>query len=161
LDHRFLEFLGNFFLNAAQGQKQMADLIDWMEKGGSGYEKLTAMFRKFYDLETPAPSEVEAKKRDAEALHDFQQSFNAYLRLWGVVSGGDHQQLLDKIKKLEEKCKEQENMIRNLKQLLNLKITDQNEFLKSMQDIMADQNRIFQQMVQSFWEIGTSDQAIE
>jgi hypothetical protein len=161
LDHRFLEFLGNFFLNAAQGQRQIADLLDWMGMGYSGYEKLTAMFRKFYGLEAPAPSEVEAKKRDAEALHDFQQSFHAYLRLLGVVSESEHRQLLDKIEKLEEKCEEQENMIRNLKQLLNLKTTYQTQFFQNMQDIMSGQSKIFEQMLKSFWEIGTSDRAIE
>ena len=119
------------------------------------------MFRKFYSLETPPPSEAESKKRDEKALQDFQQSFNAYLRLLGVVSESEHRQLLDKIEKLEEKCGEQEKMIRNLKQLLDLKITDQNEFFQSMQGIMAGQSEIVQQMLKSFWEIGNSSRSNE
>jgi hypothetical protein len=161
LDHRFLEFLGNFFLSAAHGQKQIADIFGWMQQGYSGYEDLTSMFRKFYSLETPPPSEVEGKKRDEKAFQDFQQSFNAYLRLLGVVSESEHRHLLDKLEKLEEKCEEQEKMIRNLKQLLDLKITDQNLFFQSVQDIMAGQNKIVQQMLESFWEIGSSSRSNE
>ena len=154
MDQRFLEFLGNFFLSAASGQKQIADIFSWMQQGYSGCEELTSMFRKFYGLEKVPSSEAESKKKDHKALHDFQQSFNAYMRLLGVVSEAEHQQLLDKFKRLEEKCEAQEAMIRSLKLLLDAKMTDQNEFIQSMQNIMADQNKIFQQMAQSFWEIG-------
>ena len=154
MDHRFLEFLGNFFLSTAHGQKQIADIFSWMQQGYSGYEELTSMFRKFYGLEKLPPSDAESKKKDHEALRDFQQSFNAYVRLLGVVSTAEHQELLDKFNRLEEKCEAQEAMIRSLKLLLDAKMTDQNEFIQSMQDIMADQNKIFQQMAQSFWEIG-------
>jgi hypothetical protein len=159
LDQRFLEFLGNLLLSAARGQKLMADIFSWMQQGYSGYEELTAMFRKFYGLETPSPSAVEGQKRDEKAFQDFQQSFNAYLRLWGVVSESEHRHLLDKLKKLEDKCEEQEKIIRNLKQLLDLKLTDQNEFFQTMQDIMAGQSEVVQQMLKSFWEIGQSSQS--
>jgi hypothetical protein len=159
VDHRFLEFLGNFFLSAARGQKQMADIFSWMQQGYSGYEELTCMFRKFYGLETPSSSEGEGQKRDEQAFQDFQQSFKAHLHLWGVVSELEHRQLLDKLETLEEKCKEQEKMIRNLKQLLDLKIADQNEFFQSMQDIMAGQSEVVQQMLKSFWELGQSSRA--
>ena len=154
MDHRFLEFLGNFFLSAASGQKQIADIFSWMQQGYRGYEELTSMFRKFYGLEKHPPSDAASKKKDQMAFRDFQQSINTYMRLWGVVSDAEHQQLLDKMRRLEEKCEAQEAMIRRLKLLLDAKMTDQNEFIQSMQDIMVDQNKIFQQMAQSFWDTG-------
>ena len=51
MDRQFLEFWGNYLLAAAKGQKQLEDMNQWLNQGFSGYEELTAMFKKFYGLE--------------------------------------------------------------------------------------------------------------
>jgi hypothetical protein len=36
MDRHFLEFWGNFLINAAKGQKQMEDMSKWMQQGFEG-----------------------------------------------------------------------------------------------------------------------------
>jgi dTDP-4-amino-4,6-dideoxygalactose transaminase len=53
MDRQFLEFWGNYLLAAAKGQKQLEDLNRWIRRGCSGFEELTAMFKKYYGLQDP------------------------------------------------------------------------------------------------------------
>ena len=55
MDKNFLEFWGNFFINAAKGQQQLEDMGQWMSQGFKGFEELTAMFRKCYGLDQLSP----------------------------------------------------------------------------------------------------------
>jgi len=55
MDRQFLEFWGNFLLNAANGQKQLEDMTHWMKKGFSGFDELTDMFQRFYGLDGLPP----------------------------------------------------------------------------------------------------------
>ena len=49
MDRHFLEFWGNFLVNAAKEQKRLEDLSNWMQQGFKfkGFDDLTEMFRKF------------------------------------------------------------------------------------------------------------------
>jgi hypothetical protein len=157
VDKRFLEFLGNFFIHAAQGQKQLDDIAGWMQQGYAGYEELTAMFLKFYGLEPTSPFDTASQTKNKKALQEFEDSFNIYLRAFGVVSESEHQQLKDEYEKLKHQCEEQQKTIRSLKMLLDAKYADTNEFIQNMQDIMTNQNELFQQLMQSVWEIEKKD----
>ena len=63
----------------------MEDLNQWIGQGFSGFEELTAMFKKFYGLEPPPDDNSELAKAWENAAAGFRNSFNAYLELMGVV----------------------------------------------------------------------------
>ena len=85
MDRQFLEFWGNYLLAAAKGQKQLEDLNQWLRQGFSGFEELTAMFKKFYGLERSPVEISDSAKACESAAAGFRNSFNAYLDLMGVV----------------------------------------------------------------------------
>ena len=61
MDKQFLEFWGNFMLNAAKSQKQLEDMAEWMKGGFTGFQDLTSMFEKVYGLK-----EVETLRKIVE-----------------------------------------------------------------------------------------------
>ena len=85
MDRQFLEFWGNYLLAAAKGQKQLEDLNQWLNQGFSGFEELTAMFKKFYGLEHTPQKNSDSTKAWENAVAGFRNSFDAYLDLMGVV----------------------------------------------------------------------------
>jgi len=121
MDRHFLEFWGNFLINAAKGQKQLEDISKWMQQGFEGFDELTGMFKKFYGLEhmeKNTPAYMETWKKASE---NFQKSFKDYLRLMGVVSKDEHLTLVKKYEELKEKVAAQEETINNLRMLLEEK----------------------------------------
>ncbi|UCF92841.1 MAG: hypothetical protein JSW39_01400 [Desulfobacterales bacterium] len=154
MDPRFLEFLGHFLISAARGQRQVADMCNWMQQGLAGSEELSALFRKIYGLEEPSGADQKDKE---QARQDFQQAFRAYMRLLGMVPLAEYEELSANYEKLKAQSAAQEETIRSLKMLLDFQNMDQTQFVQSMQDLITDQNKIFQQMVKNFWEFGQTD----
>ena len=151
MDRHFLEFWGNFLINAAKGQKQMEDISKWMQQGFEGFDELTGMFKKFYGLEhmekdTPAYIETWEKASD-----NFQQSFKDYLHMIGVVPKDEHLTLVKKYEELKEKVAAQEETINNLRMLLEEKKAEtQGELVKGFQEILEKQSEQFQETMETF-----------
>jgi soluble cytochrome b562 len=150
MDQNLLEFWGNFLLSAARKKKQMDDVTTWMQKGVSGFDELTAMFRKFYGLDQMSEQSGEYKKMTEKAMQDFQQSFKEYMGTLDFVPRREHLSLVEKYEKLKEKCTDQEETIKHLKMLLNAKGIDQ------FQDLIKDQGELFQNMIKSFGQCFSS-----
>ena len=151
MDRHFLEFWGNFLINAAKGQKQMEDISKWMQQDFEGFDELTGMFKKFYGLEhmeKDTPAYMETWK---EASEKFQESFKDYLRLMGVVPKDEHLALVKKYEELKEKVAAQEETINNLRMLLEEKKAEtQGEFVKGFQEILEKQSEQFQETMETF-----------
>ena len=151
MDRHFLEFWGNFLINAAKGQKQMEDISKWMQQGFEGFDELTGMFKKFYGLEhmekdTPAYIETWEKASD-----NFQQSFKDYLHMIGVVPKDEHLTLVKKYEELKDKVAAQEETINNLRMLLEEKKAEtQVELVKGFQEILEKQSEQFQETMETF-----------
>ena len=151
MDRHFLEFWGNFLINAAKGQKQMEDISKWMQQGFEGFDELTGMFKKFYGLEhmekdTPAYMETWEK-----ASEKFQESFKDYLRLMGVVPKDEHLTLVNKYEELKDKVAAHEETINNLRMLLREKKAEtQGELVKGFQEILEKQSEQFQETMETF-----------
>jgi len=151
VDRHFLEFWGNFLINAAKGQKQMEDISKWMQQGFEGFDELTGMFKKFYGLEhmekdTPAYMETWEK-----ASEKFQESFKDYLRLMGVVPKDEHLTLVNKYEELKDKVAAHEETINNLRMLLREKKAEtQGELVKGFQEILEKQSEQFQETMETF-----------
>lgn len=150
MDKHFLEFWGNFLINAAKGQKQIEDISKWMQQGFEGFDELTAMFRKFYSLEhmeKDTPAYMETWKKASE---NFQKSFKDYLRLMGVVPKDEHLALVKKYEELKEKVAAQEETIKHLRMLLEeKKVEMQGELVQGFQEIIEKQSEQFQETMET------------
>ena len=151
MDKHFLEFWGNFLINAAKEQKRMEDLSKWMQQGFKGFDDLTEMFKKFYGLEhmekdTPAYMDTREK-----ASENFLNSYKDYLNSMGMVSKDEHLKLIRKYEELKEKAAAQEETINHLRLLLEEKKTEsQKELVQGFQDLIEKQSKQFQETMETF-----------
>lgn len=162
MDEKFLEFWGNLMLSAARGKRQSDDISNWIQKSfGSfgdltaqqsvpGFEELATMFRKFYGLDQLPERSAEYQNMAKKASEDFQNSFNDYLGMMGMVSRKDHLPLVEKYEKLKEKCADQEETIKHLRMLLQAKEEGHGNAIRNLQDITKDQTQLFQKMMLGF-----------
>jgi hypothetical protein len=149
MDKQFLEFLGNFYLNAARGQKQLEDMTRWMGLGFSGFDELTHMFRKIYGLEKPpleAPDYTEACEK---AFDSFKTSFNDWLKLMSMVPEHEHLALKKKYDALKAKVAAQDETIEHLRTLLSEKGVRHTDAIHDFTEMMGKQARQFQDLMES------------
>jgi hypothetical protein len=147
MDRHFLEFWGNFMLNASRSQKQLEELTEWVHKGFTGFEELTSLFRKIYGLEGSADS-VSAWKK---AQEDFMKSMKDYLNLLGVVPLEEHIALVKKYEDLKEKVASQEETIRHLKMLLSeSQGAHTAEVTQHFDELIRKQSDQFQNLMEGF-----------
>ena len=147
MDRQFLEFWGQYLLAAAKGQKQLEDLNQWICQGFSGFEELTAMFKKFYGLEHPPQKNSDSAKAWENAAAGFRNSFNAYLDLMGVVPRDKYQALEQKLTALQKKVADQDETIKILRGLLTEEGSYQGETVKVFQDLVNKQTEAFESLM--------------
>jgi len=151
MDKQFLEFWGNFMINAAKGQGQLEEMAKWMGQGFSGFEDLTAMFKKSYGLDRMPEDTPDFLASWEKAAKDFQKSFKDYLSLMGVVPRDEHLKLVKKYEDMKKRVAGQEETIKHLRLLLDARGTaDQTEVVKSFQDLMNKQSEQFQELTENF-----------
>jgi len=149
MDRQFLEFWGNYLLAAAKGQKQLEDLNQWIGQGFSGFEELTAMFKKFYGLEHAPKENSDSAQAWENATAGFHNAFNAYLDLMGVVPRDKYQALEQKCAALQKKVADQEETIKVLRSLLTEEGTYQGETVKVLQNLVNKQSDAFETLMKS------------
>jgi hypothetical protein len=157
MDRQFLEFWGNYLLAAAKGQKQLEDMNQWLRQGFSGYEELTAMFKRFYGLENSPKENADSAKAWENAAVGFRNSFNAYLDLMGVVPRDKYQTLEQKCGVLQKKVADQEETIKVLRSLLTEEGTYQGETVKVLQNLVNKQSDAFETLMRNL-AADTSDE---
>jgi hypothetical protein len=154
MDRHFLEFWGNFLIDAAKQQKRVEDMTQWMQQGFKGFEELTAMFNEFYGLdhlEKNTPAYMETWKRASE---NFMKSYNEVLGLMGMVTMNEHLSLVKKYEELKEKVASQEKSINHLRRLLEEKKTEsQEELVQGFQDLIEKQSKQFQETMDTFGSV--------
>jgi uncharacterized coiled-coil protein SlyX len=150
MDKHFLEFWGNFLLNAARGQKQLEEMAKWMQQGFTGFENLNEMFRKCYGFDENIPDDSSTREK---AQADFQKSFNEYLSLFGVVPREEHLALVKKYEELRQRVAAQEETIRHLRMLMEEKGFDQSKLISGLQELMVEQGEQFRRLMASFSDL--------
>lgn len=162
MDEKFLEFWGNFLINAAHAKKQTSDINSMMQKQFnmfnelmpqnlfSGFDELSDMFRKFYGLEQVSEHGTEYQQVTKKAKEDFHKSFTEYVSMMGMTSKAGHLSIVEKYEKLKKKCADYEETIKHLQMLLDSKSSDQGNVIRSLQSIVKDQGDMFQNMMRSF-----------
>jgi hypothetical protein len=151
MDPQFMEFWGNFLLNAAKSQKQLEDLTKWMKSGFTGFEELTSLFQKVYGLEQAEKESPDYLKMWAEAQENFTRSFKDYLTLLGVVSREEYLALAKKHEELKEKVASQEETIKNLRMLFSeAKNEEFQDISGRFEELAKRQGEQFQRLMDSF-----------
>ncbi len=157
MDRHFLEFWGNFLLQVAKGQKQMEDLAKWSKRGFVNFGDFTTLFRQAYGLEEPEQERSDYQQIWKKAEKDFRESFQDYLSLLGVIPREEYVELARKYEKLEEKVAEQEETIKQLRQLLSDKGLDSAVIALEFQKLMQKQGEQFQELMKDFGEAFKED----
>ena len=149
MDDKFLEFLGNFYLNAAKSRKHYNDLMKFTREGFSGFDELKAMFCKFYGLDQPEKDEDSSDHLKAwnKAAEKFQESMKEYMKLMGMVPREDYVKLVKKYEELKKRVADQEETIRHLQMLLGEKNADQGETVRVFENLMEKQSKQFMEMM--------------
>ena len=148
MDSQFLEFLGNYLLNVAQGQRQIEQISSWISQGFSGTPDLTDMFGRFYKLHPAYPSSSEDDSdRWQKAIADFQTSLAQYARVWGWVSQADYQNLQRKCEMLETTVEDQRQIIQQLQVLLETAGLGNGELAQQFRSLILDQTNQFQELM--------------
>ena len=149
MDRQFLEFWGNFLINAAKGQQQFDELSQWMHQGFKGFEELTALFRKTYGLEKPE-STPEYQQTWHKATREFKESLSAYFSLLGVIPLSEHLALLERYEALKKETAEQLKTIQRLRDLLGQRDSGQTAVVENFKELVDHQNEQFQKLMDSF-----------
>ena len=158
MDRQFLEFWGNFLLNAAKGQKQLEDMAKWMGSGFTGFDELTSLFRKIYGLEGVSKESSDYLKMWSGAQEDFKKSFKDYLALLGVVPRDEYMALVKKYEELKKKCESQEETVRHLRMLLSeAKIEEYQNVAGHFEELVKKQGDQFQKVMDSLSQMFQKD----
>jgi uncharacterized coiled-coil protein SlyX len=149
VDKNFLTFWGNFLLNVAEGQKQLEQMTTWMRHGFTGIDEINDMFRRVYGLEQSPPHAAVESGDDPwmTAMEAFQDSFAAYAEQWGWVPRRRYAELQAEYERLEKKSAEQQETIRQLRDLLETKGMGHVELFQRFQSLVQDQSRQFQELM--------------
>ncbi len=166
MDRHFLEFLGNFLISAAKGQKQIEDMNQWVRQSFSGSEYLTSMFQKFYGLDPSGKDTPENTPAWKIAEENFRSSFKDYLKLMDVIPKDEHLKLAQKYEDLKKKVAEQEKTINYLETLLGQKVSDLGETVNGFQEMIESQTEAFMELMDRFGQLykngsSTSDEIKE
>jgi uncharacterized coiled-coil protein SlyX len=149
VDKKFMEFWGNFLINAARSQQQAEDMAKWIAQGFDGFDALTKLFRSCYGMDQLDEGSAEYVKIMEQAQAAFWESFQSYLSLFGVVPKEEHLALVKRYEELKEKIAAHEETIKHLRMLLDEKLFDQNAVVKGLQDLVKEQTDRFQELMTS------------
>ncbi len=149
MDRNFYEFWGQLFQNLAKGQKQIEDFRKWFGQGLVGYESLTAMFRKAYNLDVVEEGSPDYTEFWQKSVETFQKSFRESLALMDVVPKGEYETLARKCAALEKTVAEQEGAMRSLKRISSEGGIGSPFALDELQELMKKQHNQFQDLVKN------------
>lgn len=150
MDHRFMEFMGHYFTNAATYQKQTNNMLHWMNKwvcqdssrNSSGFDETTSLFMDFYGIDGDASSE-----NFSHAFKAFKTNYLELFSIPGMVSEEKHRKLNEKYQALKQKCESQEQTINTLLSVDRLNDTVQNNVTQGIELAMKNQKNIFENLL--------------
>jgi hypothetical protein len=122
MDAKFLEFWGNLLISIARGQKQLDDMMRWVNQGSPGADDLANLFKKTYGL-AQFPQALTGQEEVWKKTFDgFHQSYGEYLKLLDVVPRAEYEALQQENDSLKRKIVELEGVVGDLRVLLTEKI---------------------------------------
>ena len=145
----FLEFWGNFLLQAAKGQRQLEEAMKWVQLGTESIEAQ----RDFWNSFGAAKKEIENKPDTVEmwgkSLEDFRKSYREFVKLFGMVPMDQYQVLLKKNEALEKKLAEQKKRPPKVRSAGKDALDAQREIEKGLQELIQKQGEQFKELMES------------
>jgi len=154
LDHKFLEFYGQYLLNAAQTQKQIEKMSDWMKPGLKGLGGMEEIFKTCYGIQDSQKSSPQGTEMFQEAMEAFQSSFSTYVTQMGWVEAKKYNDLKQAYETLQKKSEDQKKIIDQLNTMLGLRADmGHDEFFKQIQTLGKKQAEQFNDLMQGFAKV--------
>jgi uncharacterized protein YoxC len=155
MNRQFYEFWGTFFTHVAHGQKQLEEMTDWMQQGFAGAKELNELFRHCYGLSPSGDDDNQTAQQWQKAIEDFQQTLGQLAKQWGWVSQTEHQKVLDRCAALEEKVKQQQITIKELRALMEEKGLGYSELFQHIQSSVKEQSEQFNALMENIHKVYT------
>lgn len=154
MDSNFLQFWADFLRQAADGQRRVEAMVNWIQSGCAPDDELADLFRTIYGL--PSATTVGGALWK-EATSEFMAALKTYAPLWGWVPLAHHERLKRKTKRLENKIAEQERTIEQLEALLTEKGLGHSALMTRFKTLITDQTQAFDQLMQTITDVDVSD----
>ncbi len=156
MNSQFLEFMGNYLIQAARWQQQMTPSPAVKMPAAMDTTELSRLFKRFYSLaDAQKPEFAEYTQIWQQTIENFQSLFSPYAKMWGWVPEADYQALKTKYDALKKQTQKQDHTISQLRSLLDEKGLGQIELLQRFQSLIQDQNDEFQTFMQNLGEAFT------
>jgi hypothetical protein len=157
VDKKFLEFWGNFLIGVAQGQQRLEDLTRFLQGDFTQTETLTNIFFKAYGLENLKDQDTDFQKLWEQSRQEFQVSRRAYLSLLGGVPREDYAELEQRYEELQARATDQEEIIQQLRSLLEGKGLDYGAVTRNFQELIRKQTETVQDFFSGLTELQKKD----
>jgi hypothetical protein len=157
VDKKFLEFWGNFLIGVAQGQQHLEDLTRFLQGDFTQAEALTNIFFKAYGLENLKDRDADFQKLWEQSRQEFQVSRRAYLSLLGGVPREDYAELEQRYEELQARATDQEEIIQQLRSLLEGKGLDYGAVTRNFQELIRKQTETVQDFFSGLTELQKKD----
>jgi len=149
MNRDFLEFWGNFLLQAAKGQRQLEEAVKWSRLGFEVLETQKAFWNAWHGAEEEKgkkPGDLDQWKKSAE---EFRYSCRELARLFGVVSLEEYEELLRQKEALEKKLEEKKKSASKTR-WTGKRVRDvQREMQRELQELTRKQGEQFNELMES------------
>lgn len=147
MDKNFLEYWGQIFMNAAQGQQQLENWNKWFRQSMGGENPfLKSMFNQ-QETEKPQETTPEIFEITKKATDAYKEMFKASLSMFDMISKEEYNKLLNENEELKEKILRQEEIIKNVKTKSKNDNYGQEDVVDNLTKIVKDQTQQFQDLM--------------
>jgi len=151
MDSQFLEFLGNYLIQTARWQKLVEQPSPGVTPDVMDLEELGKMFKQACGIGAPAePAFAEYSRIWQQTIECFESVFTPNARMWGWIPQADYQVLQEKCESLEKTIQKQDQIISQLRSLLEEKGLGQIELMQRYQSLIQNQSDEFQMFMKNF-----------
>lgn len=146
--YQYFDSLGNMFLNAARGQKQVEEFSRLMGFAPWNFQNWNETAGRCYGFDTFAQSTTEFMKFYRRLFEEFQQSMKSFLSLMDLVPKRDYLELLQQYEDLKKRSREAGGV--SLENILQEGLSLQSEGLRHFEELARKQTEEFQNLMTSF-----------
>jgi hypothetical protein len=148
---QFMEFFGSYLIQAARWQKQFEKTMPGITPNIMDLAELGRLFQQVCGTGPPSEStSAEYVRIWQEAIETFQSVVCPHPEMWGWIPRADFQVLQEKCDSLEKTIREKDQIISQLRSLLEEKGLGQSELFQRFQSLLQDQNDEFQIFMKNF-----------
>jgi hypothetical protein len=145
----FLEFWGNFLLQAAKGQRRFEEAMKWVQLGTESIEAQRDFWSSFGAVKKEIENKPDTVEMWEKSLEDFRKSFREFVKLYGMVPMDEYQVLLKKNEALEKKLAEQKRLPPKVRSAGKKGLDVQREIEKGLQELIQKQGEQFKELMES------------